>query len=275
MRKIKRFFTNVISNRILFLVIGLILIAIITAIIINKHYGENSSFAARDVLLYSGSILAAVSSVLGIYFTIKISQENYREDARKRVLPYIAIQRLEVKYKDAFLDGLEGERSKNDEEYNNEYEEYIGSKLYLIIDEKTFSIEESLSKEQGEKIQYEPIECYNANAMYMPTCRYYPRKLVNVGIGPAVKCNINIRKSSEQAWTPSHIEMSLTPKQSIYMGIYVDGSEQKTRQNIGRFIIKITYSDIYSTRYNQETEFNVYSNGFIEQTLVDQEIIND
>ncbi|MDW2797397.1 hypothetical protein RZO55_07385 [Clostridium boliviensis] len=40
---------------------------------------------------YIGAIIGGVCTVIGVYWIIEYSQENNKEDVRKRVLPYMAL----------------------------------------------------------------------------------------------------------------------------------------------------------------------------------------
>ena len=82
-------------------------------IIINECYKMNSGYmtmwSAADVLSYYGAIIAASIGVIGVYFTVYIANRNYREDARNRTLPYIAIDVINNIQPDPFLEGLGSE----------------------------------------------------------------------------------------------------------------------------------------------------------------------
>lgn len=67
-------------------------------IIINEFYRNNSGYmtiwGAADVLTYYGAIIAASGAAIGVYCSIRYSHKQYREDKRRDVLPYFAINIL-------------------------------------------------------------------------------------------------------------------------------------------------------------------------------------
>lgn len=75
--------------------IVVLLLIIGVPIVINELYKKNSGYmtiwSAADVLSYYGMIIAAFIGVAGVYFTVYISTKQYREDARNRILPIIAV----------------------------------------------------------------------------------------------------------------------------------------------------------------------------------------
>ncbi len=75
----------------------------------NEQRIHDHMWSAADVLSYYGAIIAASIGVIGVYFTVYIANRNYREDARNRTLPYIAIDVINNKQPDPFLEGLGSE----------------------------------------------------------------------------------------------------------------------------------------------------------------------
>lgn len=73
--------------------------------IINWLYQSNSGYitiwGAAEVFSYYGTILAAILAaivaVVGVHISIRASHEQYREDKRRDVLPYFAINMLDSK----------------------------------------------------------------------------------------------------------------------------------------------------------------------------------
>ena len=68
--------------------------------LINECYKDNSRFTTvwntTDILSYYGSIASALIGILGVYFTVYIANKNYREDAKSKILPYIAINVINI-----------------------------------------------------------------------------------------------------------------------------------------------------------------------------------
>lgn len=89
---------------------GIALLLIVgVPIIINECYKTNSGYmtiwGAADMLSYYGAIIAASIGVIGVYFTVYMANINYREDARNRMLPYIAIDVINNKQPAPLLEG--------------------------------------------------------------------------------------------------------------------------------------------------------------------------
>ena len=78
--------------------------------IINECYKKNAGYItvwnAADLLSYYGTIVAAGIGIVGVYFTVYIANKNYRDDAKNRILPYIAINVINVRQPDPFSEGM-------------------------------------------------------------------------------------------------------------------------------------------------------------------------
>ena len=78
--------------------------------IINECYKKNDGYItvwnAADLLSYYGTIVAAGIGIVGVYFTVYIANKNYRDDAKNRILPYIAINVINVRQPDPFSEGM-------------------------------------------------------------------------------------------------------------------------------------------------------------------------
>ena len=93
------------------LVLAMLVILVGIPIIINECYKTNNGYitlwGAADVLSYYGMIIAALVGVAGLYFTVHISNKQYREDARNRILPIIAINTITQTQSDTFFSDLD------------------------------------------------------------------------------------------------------------------------------------------------------------------------
>ena len=87
-------------------VLALLAVVIGIPVIINESYKANSGYmtmwGAADALAYYGAIIASVGAAVGIYVSIKYSHKQYREDKRRDVLPYFAVNILGRKCVDPF-----------------------------------------------------------------------------------------------------------------------------------------------------------------------------
>ena len=140
-------------------VLALLAVVIGIPVIINESYKANSGYmtiwGAADALSYYGAIIAASIGVVGVYFTVYMANRNYREDARNRTLPYIAIDVINNIQPDPFLEGL------GSEDYSSMgnapiIEESINGKannhLFFVIDGTSkIRASESFHEDEAEK----------------------------------------------------------------------------------------------------------------------------
>ena len=101
------------KNRVIWIVVAVFVLLLLTVggpILINELYKKNSGYmtiwGAADVLSYYGMIIAAFLGVAGVYLTVYASTKQYREDARNRILPIIAVNVITQAQPDPFLQGF-------------------------------------------------------------------------------------------------------------------------------------------------------------------------
>ena len=135
-------------------------------------------------------------SVTGVYFTVYMANRNYREDARNRILPYIAIDVINNIQPDPFLEGV------GSEEYSSMgnapiIEESINGKannhLFFVIDGTSkIRASESFHEDEAEKAKRTSVMWIRAEKdgkMYLreSACISMPFLVKNIGNGPAKK----------------------------------------------------------------------------------------
>ena len=82
-------------KKIIIVIFSLVVLSLLTIgipLLINECYkagGYITRWEAADVLVYYGTIIAAIIGIVGVYLTVHISNKNYRDDARSRVLPKV------------------------------------------------------------------------------------------------------------------------------------------------------------------------------------------
>jgi len=222
-------------------------------LLINYLYFNKWAFSSGEILTYCSIVLTMMGAMIGVFLSIDYSQRNYREDILKRVFPFITCQERTTIYSD-----------KHFKEENRAIE-----KIYFIMDKNGYSFSEVLSKEQMGSIDYDFSIEDGVNIVEKKTIRFYSRYFVNVGVGTAVNCGIDVKKIGDTAWLPSHIDVSLLPGQKIYMGIYVDGSSFNEFGD--SYLIRLTYSDIYGINYKQDWTFFASGNGYVEYESIGPE----
>ena len=122
-------------------------------IIINEFYRNNSGYmtiwGAADVLTYYGAIIAASGAAIGVYCSIRYSHKQYREDKRRDVLPYFAINILGRKCVSPFDLGWYGEDDVREEDKAKEALTYREFKLVNTIDKEIYnSLGQQAAKQQ-------------------------------------------------------------------------------------------------------------------------------
>ena len=239
-------------------VIALLLIVGVP-IIINECYKTNSGYmtmwGAADVLSYYGAIIAASIGVIGVYFTVYMANRNYREDARNRILPYIAIDVINNIQPDPFLEGF------GSEDYSSMgnapiIEESINGKannhLFFVIDGTSkIRASESFHENEAEKAKRTSVMWIRAakdGKMYLreSACISMPFLVRNIGNGPAKKLRMAF---SCQNRTPFFkTEIILEQNKSFYIHIF---SEKGLDEIKGNYVFSVYYEDISGNIYEQ------------------------
>lgn len=224
----------------------------------NGH--PNTEFTASDVLLYSGTILAMIGTIIGVFISIRYAQAEYHDDTLKRVLPYIIKQDVCLKYRDTiFEDNCHGD------------ETFI-EKVYLVIDSDGYRQATTLTSDEKKDITFGPIDIDWENICNHKIKRLYQSMLLNVGIGTAINCVVCSSKVADDVWQPSNICISLLPQQKIYFGILVDSRGEDFDFSNDKYLIEISYSDIFGTNYKQQWSICLFNNGYVEWTSIRQQI---
>ncbi len=215
-------------------------------LLINYLYFNKWAFSANEILTYCGIVLAMMGAMIGVFLSIDYSQRNYREDILRRVLPFITCQERTTIYSDKDL----------------EVGNIANDKVYFIIDKDGYNLSEILSEKQMEIIDYDFSIEDGVNIVEKKAIRFYSRYFINIGVGTAVNCRIEVKKTGDIAWLPSHVDVSLLPGQKIYMGIYVDGGSFNEFSE--SYLISFAYMDIYGSNYKREWTFIASGNGYVE-----------
>ena len=118
-------------------------------IIINEFYRNNSGYmtiwGVADVLTYYGAIIAASGAAIGVYCSIRYSHKQYREDKRRDVLPYFAINILGRKCVSPFDLGWYGEDDVREEDKAKEALTYC-SIVHSVSSSESGSVSKDVSQ---------------------------------------------------------------------------------------------------------------------------------
>lgn len=228
-------------------------------IIINRFYQCNNGYItiwnAENVLSYYGTILAACIGIVGVYATVAISNKNYREDARNRILPYIGVNILNIRQPNPFLEGM-GTETYATMGNNPIIEDNLLGKtpnhlfLCLMVIKKyaqqtcCMKMKHKNGKEQkysgSEPPKMAKCICAIPN---MLVCRLQSKTLV-MALQKKLRmsCYSNPKKPF---FSP---EIILKPNQLFYIHIFSDKNFETIK---GRYFFELYYEDIIGDRYRQ------------------------
>ena len=239
--------------------LGLLIAVIVVPIIINECYkamdGYITKWGGADVLAYYGTIVAAVVGIVGVYFTVYISNKNYRNDARNRVLPYIAISVINVKQPDPFLEGFGSEDYStmgNDPIIEDSLTGKTQNHLFFVIDGPAkIRATESLPDNEVNKLKKTEVMWIRAardGKMYLRESNYIsmPFTIENIGNGPAKKLRMGFSCSNGKPFFKT--EIILKRDERFYIHIF---SEKAFEDIKGEYVFSVFYEDIAGNEYEQ------------------------
>lgn len=230
-------------------------------IIINEFYRNNSGYmtiwGAADVLTYYGAIIAASGAAIGVYCSIRYSHKQYREDKRRDVLPYFAINILGRKCVSPFDLGWYGEDNVREEDPAKEaltYREFLYDECFFVFSDDKIECIRKLSEEQeAARTTGVTMENRGGFGTILKNDRHYiPMKITNVGKGCAINTRITIKSTIKTAVAAS-IPISIPVGGEVYTGLlfYVD------EKLSGKYDYGIQYRDIYGNQYEHHKPITI------------------
>lgn len=244
------------KNRPIWLVFAGIVLLLLTVgvpILINELYKKNSGYmtiwGAADVLSYYGMIIAAFVGVAGVYFTVYTSTKQYREDARNRILPFIAVNAITQTQPDPFLQGFKEDCCEVHTQ--EDLLTKLNSWLFFSIGKKGIAVlrelpEDDLKMLLGSEVLWkrgakdEKLYVRDSDSICLPL------EIENVGNGIAIRLSVGLNKDSNKP----HYETEVSLKQDEKRRIYIFSKDQF--DNIkGQYYFSVIYSDIAGNRYKQ------------------------
>ena len=227
-------------------------------LLINECYKKGTGYItvwnANDVLTYYGNILAAIVGVLGVYLTVWVSNKNYRDDARNRILPYIAINVMNIRQPDPFLLGLGAEDYEmmgNDSTIEQSLEGKTWNHLYFVIDGKTkIRVAEQLSDDESKKLKETAVMWMRARdgKMYIRDADVISMPFIIDNIGNGTAKNLRMSFSRHNAKPFFKTEFILKPNERFYIHIF---SEKGFEIVQGEYVFSVYYEDISGNEYEQ------------------------
>lgn len=240
------------------IILGLLVLIIGIPFIINEAYKRGGFYAtmwnAADVLSYFGTVMAAIIGIVGVSLTVYISTQNYRDDARNRILPYIGINVIDVRQPDPFLEGFGAEdysTMNNDRIIEDSLTGQARNHLFFVIDGKSkIRVTESLSDAEEKKLMEMEVIWRRAKdgKMYLrdAACVSMPFTIENIGNGAAK----NLRMSFSRPGSKPFFKTEIILKQSERFYIHIF-SEQEFEDIKGNYVFSIYYEDISGNQYEQ------------------------
>ena len=230
--------------------IVVLLLIIGVPIVINELYKKNSGYmtiwSAADVLSYYGMIIAAFIGVAGVYFTVYISTKQYREDARNRILPIIAVNGITQNQPELLFSELNNAFSTQEDLLDQ-----ADGWLFFSINKKNIAVLRKPKKDDLVMILESTVIWKRGTTddrMYVRDSENVclPLEIENVGNGIAKRLSVGLCKKSESP----HYETEILLKQNEKRKIYIF-SKEKIDEIKGQYLISVIYSDIAGNRYKQ------------------------
>lgn len=183
------------------------------------------------------------------------ANRNYREDARNRILPYIAIDVINNKQPDPLLEGFGSEdysSMRNDPIIEESINGKANNHLFFVIDGTSkIRASESFHEDEAEKAKRTNVMWIRAakdGKMYLreSECISMPFLLKNIGNGPAKKLRMAFSCQNGKPFFKT--EMILEQNESFYIHIFsVKGLDEIK----GNYVFSVCYEDISGNIYEQ------------------------
>ena len=218
--------------------------------IYKKEFAFIANWKAHELLSYYGMIIAAIVGVAGVYYTVSVSTKQYREDARNRILPIVAINVINQVQPDPFIKGF------NEDIYELKSKEELLIKLngwlFFMLGKKNIAVWREPTKEYLEMINETEVIWKRGTIderMYVRnsenTC--LPLEIENVGNGIALRLCVGLFKEGAKP----HYETEISLKQNEKRKIFIISKEQFADIH-GHYILSVLFSDIAGNKYKQE-----------------------
>lgn len=225
-------------------------------VIINELYRQNRGYitiwGAPEVLSYYGTILAAGGGAVGVFFTVRYSQKQYREDARQQIMPFIStdfsIDRSCFRSFEQKINKNHGTPNAGHDHFVIRYTAKNGVQYpYYLSEEETELLLRNGNQRIEDKQTGAIIESFKL------VC-FVPCILKNVGNGVSLKTTFGLYKLKEGKYTED-IDNRVTSKplvldkgEQIYVGMFFDLDDPTA---LGTYNFDIMYSDMNCTRYRR------------------------
>ncbi len=239
--------------RIILLALGFILVCILGIPAGINWLFKQSAFCyffqaewnAGDALSFYGAMLAAASTIVGVFLSVQAAQRSYREDEKKRVCPYLAITHFKSKSRIVLLGGYEDKKEKSEL-----YQEFKLQRVYIVVEKDKVSFIDQLS--EGQRTIVEKAGFFwkpEGKGRYVPSFKDYlsmPCQIDNVGRGAALNSQLIFSKDGNERKGVTFY--TLKTDESFYFHIF---SESVTDEMYGTYTLELRYDDILGNSYSQ------------------------
>ena len=242
----------------LFLIFGIPLLIHILFTIPAPHDFFRARWTAGDVLVFYGAIIGAIVLFVSIYLiqknhreSIQSLEKNYHEDARHRILPYIAITALGAEYKCLFKDSA---LEKNDHSTNN--------LRHIFIKIEDGNIEYPTKPTEADCLhierdipQWSRDTATEENVLVQSSSINFPLQLENIGQGPALVLACRLNKNESQTFVRFQ---NIVPNEKRYINIYCINPTEK---DIGKYTLDFCYITLSGEQVQQSFSFSTFKQG--------------
>lgn len=279
------------KHRLSLLIVGILLLVVIP-VAINYIFKMPvfcellvAEWTAGDALSFYGVLVGVFAAVWGIYLSIEATQENYRDDIRNRVLPFIALTLLQVKTPGILAVALSKTLKSEDpqslpNQTKNEYSEYKRERVCFVIEGGSVKVKNRLTEDQERRVQSGGVEWENKSfgkVLVNFGLVSAPIEIENVGNGAAntLRIGLNPRAVNDSNYM---FITSMPFKVGQKLGIHVYCENLEGSSN-GSYDLDIVYEDIYGNRYRQRYDVVISNKQDEERSYIQvatkQEIIGD
>lgn len=232
------------------------------------------------VLSYYGGVIGGILAIIGVFLTVRYSQNQYQDGQRNSVIPFIAVNVLHRRYKgpevkyghNSSNDGLEIKLKNPSPIDPIGYKEYKATDYVFIIKNGEVELRNKLNKNQQERAEKMGLinkeitqgvyACLAVNDVYLPI------DLENVGNGSAINFRLGLNASKvspDKRLYSGSISVNMGEHVSVH--IYSEDCDRNS-SNLGEYILGMTYQDIFGNRYSQEASIILDYDDSINKVVV-------
>lgn len=239
----------------------LIIVVVIILPVVIVPCSKNDS----NVLSYYGGVIGGILAIIGVFFTVKFSQKQYREDQRNSVIPYFSADMLNSHFVMPKVSMNSGhiKISNPPSEISTGYHEEKYTDYYYILKDGKFKITTGLNEQQTVRAHAGGlvlVQIPNGYAMTVKNDVFMPIQLENVGNGAAINFRLGINRSEIKDCDKKYAySISVNRGEVVNVHLYSEDCD-KTSANLGDYDLTFLYQDIFGNKYSQTTRISIVFN---------------